>query len=111
MSKKLPKFDLGEPDAAQEFIKGAGTLPPSRAIGDEQLATQLNATQHNRYPWQGADPRVEHKYTIGFPDRLNLKLEKLRELGRVSKRSVFLAGAETEADRLLIAHGIPPDEL
>lgn len=108
MTKKQPKgFTL---DPAQEFIKGAGQLPPSRAIGDEQLATQLNATQHNRYPWQGADPRVEHKYTIGFPDRLNLKLEKLREL-RVSKRSVFLAGAEKEADRLLIAHGIPPDEL
>lgn len=114
MTKKAPKgFDMGDAEAA--FIKGAGQTPAPVAIGDAQLATQLNATQQaatqQRYPWQGADPRVNHNYTLGYPDRLALKLDKLKELKGISKRSVMLAGAEKEADRLLIELGIPPGEL
>lgn len=107
----MPKgFDLGEPDPVQEFVRGAGALPPSRAIGDEQLTTQLNATQQ-RFLWHSGNPRVKQGYTLQLSEPLMLKLEWLRERGIGSKKAQMEGAIERETDRLLIEAGVPPGAL
>lgn len=118
MSKnKFPRagFTVGAEDkdpATTAFVKGANVLPPARAIGDEQLATQLNATQQALYPWLAGNARVTQGYTLTLSEPLMLKLDYLREKGKGSKRAVMLAGIEAEVNRLLVEEcHVPPEVL
>jgi hypothetical protein len=119
MSRKQPPrgFDLGDPDPQEvaEFVRGAGAVPPTRAIGDAALSERAaNLTTPNPtaphhttpHPWIDANPRILKNYNLKLPEPLHAKLAWLSECGHGSIAKIMTAGICAEAERLLREHGI-----